>query len=64
MILMAKMRSMIESIELPSLPKTDEAKIPDQFYKNGFLMRRVQENKKDIGNARYALKDSELGGKK
>ena len=62
--LTTQMRSIIESIELPNLPKTDEAEITDQFYENGFLMRRVEENKKDIRTARYALKDLELGGKK
>lgn len=62
--LTAQMRSIIHSIELPSLPKTDEAEITNQFYENGFLMRRVEENKKDIRTARYALKDLELGGKK
>lgn len=64
MILTAQMRSIIESIELQNLPKTDEAEITNQFYENGFLMRRVEENKKDIRTARYALKDLELGGKK
>jgi hypothetical protein len=64
MILTAQMRSIIESIELQNLPKTDEAEITNQFYENGFLMRRVEENKKDIRTARYALKALELGGKK
>ena len=64
MTLIAQMRSIMESIELPNLPKTDEAEITHQFYENGFLMRRVEENKKDIRTARYALKDLELGGKK
>jgi hypothetical protein len=64
MALTDQMRSIIDSIEFPSLPKTDEAEITDQFYENGFLMRRVEENKKDIRTARYALKDLELGDKK
>ena len=64
MILTTQLRSIIESIELPNLPKTEEAEITNQFYENGFLMRRVEENKKDIRTARYALKDLELGGKK
>ena len=64
MILTAQIRSIIESIKLPNLPKTDEAKITNQFYENDFLMRRVEENKEDIRTARYALKDLELGGKK
>lgn len=64
MILIAQIRSIVESIKLPNLPKTDEAEITNQFYENGFLMRRVEENKKDIRTARYALKDLELGDKK
>ena len=62
--LTTQMRSIIENIELPNLPKTEEAEITNQFYENGFLMRRVEENKKDIRTAKHALKDLELGDKK
>ena len=56
-----QMRSIIQRVETPNLLKNDEAELTDQFFQNGYLMRRVNENKKDIGAVRYAFKDLELG---
>lgn len=36
----------------------------EEFFNNGFLMRRVKENKNNIGSVRYALKELELGSDK
>ena len=56
-----QMRSIIQGVQTPNLLKNDEAELTDQFFENGYLMRRVNENKKDIGAVRYAFKDLELG---
>ena len=51
------MRGMIESKKTPELFHTDEVEMTSEFFENQFLMRRVKENRKNIGRVRHALKD-------
>ena len=55
-----QMCSIIRNAKNLNLPRNEEVELTDQFFKNGFLMRRVRESKRDIGAVRYALRDLEL----
>lgn len=51
------MRGMIESKKTPELFHTEEVEMTNEFFGNQFMMRRVKENRKNIGRVRHALKD-------
>ena len=55
------MRSIIENKKMPELFHTEEVKMTKGFFENKFMMKRVKENRKNIGAVRHALKDLELG---
>lgn len=56
--------TLVDSLRTPDLIRTEEVQMTEEFFNNGFLMRRVKENKKNIGSVRYALRELELGGDK
>jgi hypothetical protein len=56
--------TLVDSLRTPDLIRTEEVQMTEEFFNNGFLMRRVKENKKNIGSVRYALKELELGSDK
>lgn len=54
-------RDFIRSKRVPELISTDEVETTDDFFNNGYLMRRISENKKNIGSVKYALRELGLG---
>ena len=56
--------TLVDSLRTPDLIRTAEVQMTEEFFNNGFLMRRVKENKKNIGSVRYALRELELGSDK
>ena len=56
-------RDFIKGKRVPELISTNEVQITDEFFNNGYLMRRISENKKNIGSVRYALRELGLGEK-
>ena len=56
--------ALVDSLRTPDLIRTEEVQMTEEFFNNGFLMRRVKENKKNIGSVRYALRELDLGSDK
>ena len=56
--------TLVDSLRTPDLIRTEDAQMTAEFFSNGFLMRRVKENKNNIGSVRYALRELELGSDK
>jgi len=52
------------SLRAPELFSTGHAQMTSEFFNNGYLMKRVKENKKNIGRVRHALRELELGDDK
>ena len=52
--------SMIEDKKMPELFHTEDVEMTGRFFGNKFMMRRVKENRKNIGKVRHALKDLDL----
>jgi len=51
------MLRIIEDKKMPELFHTEDVEMTDRFFENKFMMRRVKENRKNIGKVRHALKD-------
>ena len=56
--------TLVDGMRTPDLIRTEEVQMTEEFFSNGFLMRRVKENRKNIGSVRYALRELELGNDK
>ena len=56
-----EIRDFISSKQVPELISTDLVQVTNDFFYNGYLMKRVSENKKNIGSVRYALRELGLG---
>lgn len=54
-------RDLLEAEHDPYLISLNGIQLSPHFEANGFLVRRVKENKKNIGKVRYALKELDLG---
>ena len=54
-------RDLLEAEHDPYLISLNGSQLSPHFEANGFLVRRVKENKKNIGKVRYALKELDLG---
>jgi len=52
------------SLRAPELFSTGHVQMTSEFFNNGYLMKRVKENKKNIGRVRHALRELELGDDK
>jgi len=52
------------SLRSPELFSTGHVQMTSEFFNNGYLMKRVKENKKNIGRVRHALRELELGDDK
>jgi hypothetical protein len=56
--------TLVDGLRTPDLMRTEGAQMTAEFFSNGFLMRRVKENKNNIRSVRYALRELELGNDK